>query len=227
MTGVQTCALPISPVIIHTVTSWLTDQGIESSIEDIEFNIIDGTVSLINAKGSSDGDALFNIGLVDIFWRWSPLSEKTVVVTNVTLHQLQINIEQYTDEIIIGGVTIPLSQTAAETAEDVTDKPVDDKQVKPWAASLGEVVFTELNICYLQHSSSHKLAEAKNIFVDYCVDLEKMTWGGTISYATDKKLLDSGDLAISSTGNFSLNGLTVTDNKLNRKLLTSDRKSVV
>lgn len=212
----------LTPVIIYTATSWLTDQGIESSIEDIEFNIIDGTVSLINAKGSSDGNALFNIGLIDIFWRWSPLSEKTVVITKVTLHQFQINMAQYTDEIIIGGVTIPLSQTPAET----TEEDVSDKKVNPWAASLGEVVFTELNICYLQHSSTHKLAETKNIFVDYCVDLEKMTWGGTISYATDKKLLDSGDLAISSTGNFSLSGLTVTDNKLNRKLLTSSSNTL-
>ena len=214
----------LTPAIIYGTTSWLKDQGIESSIEDIDFDIIDGTVSLINAKGSSNGEALFNIGLIDIYWRWSPLSEKTVVITKIVLDRFQVTIEQYTDEIVIGGVKIPLSQSPAE--ESVTDKPGGDKAIKPWAASLGEVVFTELNICYLQHSSSHSLADKKNKFVDYCVDLEKMTWGGTISYATDKELLNTDDLAISSTGSFSLNGLTVTDNKLNRKLLTSSSNTL-
>jgi hypothetical protein len=209
----------LTPTIIYSTTSWLAEQGIESSIEDIDFDIVDGTVSLINAKGSSNGEALFNIGLIDLYWRWSPLSEKTVVITKVAVHQFQINIEQYTDEIIIGGVTIPLSQAPAE--ENTTEKPGADKEIKPWAASLGEVVFAELNICYLQHSDRHALADKTNQFVDYCVDLEKMTWGGTISYATDKELLKTNDLAISSTGNFSLNGLTVTDNKLDRTLLTS------
>ncbi|NOQ89967.1 MAG: DUF748 domain-containing protein, partial [Gammaproteobacteria bacterium] len=66
----------------------------------------------------------------------------------------------------------------------------------------------------------------ESLYVDYCIDLDEISWSGTISYATDKKLLKSDDLAISSTGNFSLNGLTVTDNKLNRKLLTSSSNTL-
>ena len=48
-----------------------------------------------------------------------------------------------------------------------------------------------------------------------------MSWAGTISYATNKDLLKTDDLPISSTGDFTLNGLSVTDNKLNKKLLIS------
>lgn len=228
----------LTPAIIYGTTSWLADQGIESSIEDIHFNIIDGTVSLINAKGHEQGKPLFNIGLIEIYWRWSPLSKKTMVVNKVALHQFQINIEQYTDEIVIGGVKISLAGSSADTPpESITESTTEttaakndgsskDKDVKPWAASLGEVVFTELNICYLQHSSTHTLATEDNLFVDYCVDLENMTWGGTISYATDKALLATDDIAISSTGNFSLDGLTVTDNRLNKKLLTSSSNTL-
>lgn len=220
----------LTPTIIYGTTSWLADQGIESSIEDIHFNIIDGTVSLINAKGHEQGKPLFNIGLIEIYWRWSPLSKKTMVVNKVALHQFQINIEQYTDEIVIGGVKISLAGSSADTPPESTaeknSEASKDKDVKPWAASLGEVIFTELNICYLQHSSTHKLATKDNLFVDYCVDLENMTWGGTISYATDKALLATDDIAISSTGNFSLDGLTVTDNRLNKKLLTSSSNTL-
>ena len=50
----------------------------------------------------------------------------------------------------------------------------------------------------------------------------KLSWSGTISYATDKELLETEDIAISSTGDFRLNGLNITDNKLGRKLLTSN-----
>ena len=216
----------LTPAIIYSATSWLKNQGIESTIEDIDLNIIDGTVSLINAKGSKDGKTLFKIGLIDIYWRWSPLSEKTIVVTKVALDQLAVNIEQYTDLMIVGGVKIPLTKESSEKIEkqDVIEE--NAKEVKPWAASLGEVIFTELDICYLQHTNTKALANVDNKFVDYCVNLQDMTWGGTISYATDKTLLKTNDIPLSSTGNFTLNGLTITDNTLNKILLTTNSNTL-
>ncbi|MBE9564084.1 MAG: hypothetical protein IMF17_02485, partial [Proteobacteria bacterium] len=214
----------LSPAIIYSSTSWLEKQGIQSSIEDIDLNIIDGSVSLINATGNKGGEPLFNIGRVDIYWRWLPLSEKTIVITNVLLHHFQINIEQYTDEIIIGGVTIPLTDAIGENNTSVVLE--QEKKTTPWAASLGEVVFTELDICYLQHTSTHETATGESKYIDYCVNLDETTWGGTISYATDKTLLESDDLALTLTGDFALNGLTVTDNKLNRVLLNSSSNTL-
>ena len=214
--GVVRLLLP--QTIIYSTTAWLKNQGIDSSIEAININIIDGTVSLVNAKGHIDGKPLFNIGLIDIYWRWAPLSEKTVVVTKVGLDKFTVNIEQYTDEIIIGGVHIPLNKTSAIESKEPS---ATDEQTKPWAASLGQVIFTNLDICYLQHSTSLQLANTNSLFIDYCVSLEKMSWAGTISYATDKQLLQTDDLPLSSTGDFSLNGLSITDNKLNKKLLAS------
>lgn len=217
----------LTPVIIYSSTSWLEEQGIKSSIEDIEFNIIDGTVSLINAKGSKDGEKLFEIGLIDIYWQWSPLSEKTISITKVALDNFHVNIESYTDKIIVGGVNISVGQTSAvETSESTSNESHDDKKIKPWAASLGEVKFTNLDICYLQHTDNHAAANKDNEYVNYCINLDEMTWGGTISYATDEELLKSGDLPISSTGNFSLTGLKITDNKLNSILLSSESNTL-
>ena len=216
--GIARLLLP--QTIIYSTTSWLKDQGIDSSIEAININIINGTVSLVNAKGSKDGEPLFNIGLVDIYWRWAPLSEKTVVVTKVGLDKFSLNIKQYSDEIIIGGVQLPLN-TAGEIEVPPADIDKSDEQTTPWAASLGQVIFTNLNICYLQHTAPFEQANKNSLFVDYCVDLEEMSWAGTISYATNKDLLKTDDLPISSTGNFTLKGLNVTDNKLNKKLLVS------
>jgi hypothetical protein len=206
--------------IIYSATSWLKQQNIDSSIESININLLSGTVSLNNAQGSKNGEPLFNIGRIDIHWHWTPLKDRTVTVTKVALDQFSINIEQYSDEMIIGGVTFPLTQAAKVKNETAKNTPATE-QSEPWAASLGEVVFTNLDICYLQHFSANTNADATTIFVDYCIKLEEMTWTGNINYATDKKLLASTALPVSTTGDFTLNGLSITDNKLNKKLLVS------
>jgi len=220
--------IALSPGIIYGANSWLKKQGIESSIEDININIFDGTVSLINAIGYKKGSPLFNIGLVEIHWQWKPLSSKTIEVTKVALDSLSLNVEQYTDAIIISGINIPLAQTPKNTADEPeeTNTAKADEDIKSWAASLGEVVFTNLNVCYLQHTSPLEQSNNDTIFIDYCVTLEEMSWAGTISYATDSELMESDDIPLSSTGDFSLNGLSVTDNRLDKKLLTSQSNTL-
>lgn len=215
LVGIVRVTLPHT--IIYGATTWLKQQGIISTIEDIDIDILNGSFSLVNATGSESGKPLFNVGRIDIHWHWAPLSEKTVVITKVALDHFTVNIEQYADEILIGGVHIPL---AASTTETPVDKKAD-KIIKPWAASLNEVIFSQLNICYLQHTTPHDQSNDESKYVDYCIDLAEMTWGGAISYATDAELLKTDDLALSSTGNFALNGLTITDNKVGRKLFVS------
>jgi hypothetical protein len=205
--------------IIYSATTFLKNQGIDSSIEKIGINIFDGTISLINAKGSKDTKPLFDVGLIEIHWEWAPLSERTFEVTKVALDTIAVNIEQYNDEIIIGGVHIPLSPAdnmAAETEN--TDK---TQEITTWAASLGEVVLGNLNICYLQHTSSFADRNDNTKLFDYCLTLEEMSWDGTVSYATDRALLNSGEIPLTSSGDFVLRGLDVIDNKLNRSLLSS------
>lgn len=210
--------ISLTPAIIYGATSWLKKQGIDASIETINISILDGNVSLINAKGSKDTQPLFNIGRVEIYWQWTPLSEKTIEVTKVVLDQFNVDIQQYTDHIIIGGVNIPLNVAAGKEAPIVKDS---SEEVTPWAAQLGEVVFSNLNICYLQHASTLAESNNSNRQFDYCVDLNEMQWGGYISYATDKRLLQIGDVPLSSHGDFILNGLNIIDNKLNKNLLSS------
>jgi len=205
--------------VIYSANTWLKNQGIESSIEKININIFDGTISLINASGSQDGGPVFNIGLIDIHWEWAPLSEKTFEVTKVALDNITVNIEQYNDEIVISGVRIPLNSVDSTATE--TENNDQAKAITPWAASLGEAVLSNLNICYLQHTSSFADRSDTSKQFDYCLTLEEISWGGTVSYATDKTLLHSGDLPLTSNGDFVLRGLNIIDNKLKRSLLSS------
>ncbi len=210
----------LTPTIIQLTTSWLKDRGIDATIEDISLHIIGGTVTLTNATGTENGQPLFNIGHVDLHWLWSPLSNKKVEVSHIEVSHLVVRIKDYTDTIVVGGVHIPVSSTP-ETADNNTEITTTNTNVKPWAASLGEVVFSDIDVCYLQHSSTIAEASNTNRTMDYCVRLNEMLWSGTISYATDAELLKSSDLPLSSTGDFTLNGLTVTDNILNKTLLDS------
>ncbi len=202
--------------IIYSANSWLKEQNIDSTIEDISIGVFDGTISLKNARGSRDGKALFDVGLVDIHWRWTPLSSKKAVITKVVLEHFMIDIARYADKIIIGGVTI---ENATPVEENVP--PPANETDKPWALTIGEVLFKDLNICYLQHSDIQKQATDASRQMDYCVDLEKMSWGGEISYNVESSLTPDSGLPLSSSGDFILNGLKVTDNRLNKYLLLS------
>lgn len=209
--------------IIYAATSWLKERGVDSTIDDVNINILNGTFSLVNAHGTKDGETLFHVGLIDIHLQWTPLSNKSVVVTKVELDNLEVNIGHYSDEIFVGGVHIPLTSEEPETAEEIE---IEETLTTPWTASLGEVIFTNLNVCYLDNVNVYAEASSAANTIDYCVNLDEMGWGGTISYATDPTQADSTDLIISSTGDFKLNGLTVTDNKLDKMLLGSSSNTL-
>ncbi len=215
--------ITLSPAIIYGATNWLKKQNIDAHIETIDIGLFSGTVSLLNATGSRDGKPLFNIGRVDIFWRWSPLSEKTIEVSKISLDQFSAGIESYSDEMIIGGVHLPLNPKPVPEDQSSDD---DADTTHSWAATLGEVTFTNLDVCYLQHTSSYEKSSSANRFVDYCIKLDEMLWQGQIHYAANSENLTTDDLPIKTEGNFTLQGLTLIDNKLARNLLTSQSTSI-
>lgn len=216
--------ISLSEIIIYSTQSWLGKQGINASIDDIRIDIIAGTVSLHNANGSKDGQPLFDIGLIDIHLNWSPLSEKTIEINKVTLDGLNVAIKHYRDEIIIGGVSIPLqtkiNSKAAGQHVNVKAEIVNEL-AEPWAAALNKVVLRNLNVCYLQHHAERQNSNADSLFVDYCVNVDEMAWQGHISYATNKMLIKNNELPIVSSGNFKLSGLSVVDNSLKKYILKS------
>jgi len=212
--------LILSPTIIYGVNNWLKDQNIDSTIEDVKIGIFNGTVSLVNAKGSRDNRTVFDIGLVDIHWHWMPLSNKTVKVTEVVFEQVELNIEKYSDAINISGINIPLVTDTTLTNQDNANTETDAGE-SHWSAALGTILLKDLKVCYLQHETSQALATDESRQLDYCIDLQEMAWNGSISYGVENTLIENKDLPVSSTGDFTLNGLIVRDNKLNKVLLAS------
>ncbi len=217
--------IALSPAIIFGATSWLKDQGIDANIDAIEISFTNGSLHLKNVTGNKNGEPLFNINLIELHWQWKPLTSKTITVNKIVLDTLSIPIKHYQDVIIIGGVRLPLAQADTQSAHSRQSQPMLDasaeENVQAWAASLGEVTFNKLNICYLQHTAILADANQQSLFVDYCVELDEMLWTGNIRYADDTTSPGNTDMLLTSSGDFTLNGLSIIDNKLNRKLLES------
>jgi Domain of Unknown Function (DUF748) len=204
--------LPYS--IILGATSWLEKQGVQSSIEDIRIDVIGGKFTLINATGTIDQKPVFKIGLIDIRWLWKPLSDKVIHIERVTLDNFDVDIAQYSDAITIAGVTFPLG---SDTPPPAT--PPDDNDAVSWAASLSEVGFSNLDVCYRKYESAQTAASASTPALDYCTKFSRLGWNGNIGFATDRDLDRESDVPLVSEGTFVLSDFSVTDGRLSKTLL--------
>ncbi len=213
--------LALSPAIIYGTNTWLKSQGINSTIEDFTIDLFAGSVSLINAEGLRNNTPLFKIGRIEIHWQWQPLSNKTIHISSIALDRISINIKHYADNITIGGVSIPLDSKPPSAAKTDAEQPA-----LLWAANLGEVVISNLNICYLQHNTTELKKTDNTLAFDYCLTLDNMSWQGNIAYASDTMQTEVEDIPLSTSGDFTLSGLTVTDNRLGKSLLASKTTSL-
>lgn len=212
--------LLLPQTIISSSVSWLNKQGIDSSIEAININIFDGKISLINASGSKNSTPLFNIDLIDIHWLWKPLSDKKIEITGIVIDHLGVNIEKYTDTLIIGGVHIPLAETQKKDDAQLKEPTViDSKHSDSWAALLDKLTFSNLNICYLDHSAPYNKHSEDSKQIDYCVTAEEISWQGTASYNVRSTELEAHDLPLFIKGDFLLRGLAVKNNTLDKYLI--------
>jgi hypothetical protein len=206
--------LPYS--IIFGASTWLEKQGIHTTIEDIRIDVIGGKFTLVNATGTIDRTPAFHVGLIDIHWQWRPLSKKIIHIERVAMQGLKLGIAQYSDAIDVAGVRIPLGGEA----RPVTDTPAENDSID-WAASLNQIDFSNLDVCYTKYASAQ--ATAGEPALDYCTAFKALRWNGNIGFATDSELTRQQDVPLVSNGDFTLSGFSVTDRRLGRILLDSSQ----
>ena len=207
----------LAPTIIYSATTWLKNQGIDATIEDVSFHIVGGEFSLLNAVGKKDGAELFHVDEILVHWSWRPLAKKTVVIHRVDLKNLKADVQQYTDAIVVAGILIPLG---AEPASVQPEETVDEGPIQ-WAAELNEVTFQNIETCYEQHQSKHSDTQSQKQ-LDYCVSLSGLKWSGSVGYAVDKSLINKDPIPVSSKGDFLLSGFSVTDRIQSKSMLFVD-----
>ncbi len=160
--------------IVYSAVYWLNKQGVASQIDDISINVINGTFAIHNATGSKDGERVFNIGEASIDWEWTPLSTKTIVVKQVALDDFDLHAQQFSNGLIIAGITITndgeIEQPAAQEEQPVS-----------WSTALNQVDFSNLNFCFQQHDAPLNDSSTANTVIDYCASAGRFTWEGDIS----------------------------------------------
>ncbi len=160
--------------IIYSAVYWLDQQGITAQIEDITIDINEGKFSIHGASGKKDDTRVFNIGKASIDWEWTPLSKKTIHVTDVTLEDFNLKAAQYQDAIEIAGIVI-------KEGETVEQQPTDEDSPVAWGASLNQIDFHDLGFCFQQFDSPFEQTNKENNLLDYCADIAQLSWQGDFS----------------------------------------------
>ena len=198
--------------IVYSAVYWLNKQGVTSQIEDITINIIDGTFSVLNATGSKDGDTVFNIGRASIDWEWAPLSTRTIVVKQVLLDEFDLRAKQYTDGLVIAGITIKDDGTVEQPA-------AADEQPVAWSTALNQIDFTKLNFCFKQHNAAMINETQSNPVIDYCANAESFTWQGSIGLVADSSSDTRQEPHLQVDGTLELRQLSLINNMLDASLI--------
>ena len=202
----------LSSAIIYGTNTWLKKQGITSNIEDININILNGHVSLINVAAKKGAKELFHINLLELYWKWSPISNKTLAISQIKLDKFNANVEHYTDALIISGLELPLNKDSKIVESDNAEK--------DWALSLNKLEISDINLCYSQQAAPVNEKADNNKLYDYCLEVEQLSWQGPFQYSADKQIAESKK-PISAKGDLSLKGFSLIDNKQNKELLST------
>jgi outer membrane protein OmpA-like peptidoglycan-associated protein len=201
--------------IVFSAVYWLDKQGVTSQIEDISINVIKGTFSVHNATGSKDGERVFNIGKASIDWEWAPLSTKTIVVKQVALDDFDLDAQQYSDGIIIAGITI-------SNDGSVEQQPAQEDQPVSWSTALNQVDFSDLNFCYQQHDAPLGDSTTENAVIDYCATAGHFTWEGDISLVAPAENDANKTPRLVVSGALKLSKLSLLNNVLDASLINLD-----
>jgi hypothetical protein len=211
----------LAPAIIYGANTWLKKQGIDSEIEDINIDIFNGQISLINITAEKEAKKIFNADLLELYWQWSPLSDKTIAISKIKLEKLETNIEHYDDALIINGVRLPLNSNTDE------DKGNDPETV--WTVSLDEIEITDTRLCYFQQAISvtEKTNNSKqqDKQYNYCLGVGRLSWQGPLQYLSDTESADNKN-RINAKGKFLLKDFNIIDNNKNKQLFAAQSISL-
>jgi len=200
--------------IVYSAVYWLGQQGIASQIEDIQINVTEGTFAIINASGIKDGETVFNIGRASIDWQWRPLSKKTMHVKEVVLENFDMKAIQYSDAVVIAGVTI--KQGSSGEAQ-----PEEKEQPVAWGAALDQIDFKKLAFCFEQFENALDDVE-KNKLIDYCGNIDLLSWQGKFDFGNTGTPPQEPATILSADGTFKIEKLNMYNNMLGGALINID-----
>lgn len=197
--------LALAPITVMAVNSWFEQQGIESSVEDVSFDIGDGRLTVSKLVAKAAGLQVLALDRLDLGWSWSGLLDRQMILSSITVSGLNFDVERRPDAgMIIAG--IDLDKLASQNQQAPA---ASDSEPLQWTVALKRLSLENFELCYRalpQH--------------DLCNKFESLNWNGDIGL--DLAQLSNPVLPLQVSGNFKLVKLKVKDNRLGRGMLGFD-----
>ena len=195
--------LVLAPIAKVNINNWFEQQGVESGIEDISFDLSNGSLTVTNLTANTNGSQVLALDQASLAWSWSALLDSQVKLNSIDITGLALDVERGPGErLVIAGIDLDkLSTPDEQTTVDKTDsEPVE------WSIVLQQLKMNNFRLCYLalpQH--------------DYCNEFGSLSWDGNIDL--DLARISGPALPLNATGDFRLSNLTIHNNQLERNLL--------
>ncbi len=190
------------PIISNmAIVYWLEQQGIKASIESIEIDVNDASLTVLNAQGENQQRQGFRLGRFYIDLAWQPLLDHIVQIDVVEISGLSLDSVQNSQGLqTVAGIN--LTTLAEPQAETQVKQPVSI----PWRIMLGDVRLRELNVCH-EYSDQAK---------QFCLQLEGFDWAGNLIVDLQKPVAEQLEMV----GGLRLAGVGVEDQNQQRVLIT-------
>lgn len=196
--GVIIALLPI--MAKWYATSWLEEQGVTASIEDINIKIFDGQVGIKAFQAVGPEKHKINLGELFIHVNLPDLLENKVTIEKIEFSDFYVDIyQQLGQPIKVGGI---LLGKPADT--EIKDSKKQDESAA-WDFVLKDIDFNNFKSCVQLHNQ-----QGERMYDD-CLTLDNFAWDGLASYLLTTKTKDgAGQLGVKLS--FVLNNLRLHDN---------------
>ena len=197
--------LALAPIAKSSINNWFEQQGVDSSIEDISFEVSDGRLTVTNLTANDNGSQVLALEQASLGWSWSALLDSQVKLNSIDIAGLSFDVERGPGErLVIAGIDLE-----KEAAESEPAPATADSEPLAWSIALQQLSLQNFKLCYR--------ALPKH---DLCSRFETLSWDGDISL--DLASLSEPALPLKVAGDFRLVNLKTHDNRLGRGMVGFD-----
>ena len=194
-------------IITWYATSWLEEQGVNASIEDISIELSNGQVRVKTFKAVGPEKHKIELGEFFVQVHLRDLLDNKITIEKIQFADFYIDVyQQLGKPTKIGGIVIG-DPDAAKTE-------ISEQQNEPtaWEFVLKDIGFSNIKTCVNSHNQ-----QGKPLYND-CLELGDLTWDGQFSYLLDTKANGKSGKLVTNLS-FALNNLRLHD--------TTDNKEVI
>ena len=201
--------LLLSPLTVNGINDWFAEQGIESQIEDLEFDIYNGELSLTGLTAVKSENRTLALDQLRIDWSWSALFERKLMLNSVLISGLELVAERKPDGQLVFAAIDLVKKSRAESEQQVNS----GSEAPRWSIATGQLAIDNFEICY-RDPPSH----------DYCKSFESLEWDGSMEL--DLSRMTSTAMPLQAQGAFTLSNLSFQNNILGRRMFGFEKFSM-